>query len=441
MSKIILKKQSFLNNFFSYLLAMLPLSFILGNTIINLNILLLIFSSIIFFRSSILKLNLNILDKLVFAFFCLIILNGIINDIYYLNYHKDFSHWKGVYKTFLKSLGYFRFFIFYIVLRYLIENKILNLKIFFISCTFFLTFVCLDILYQLYFGRDIFGFEPIARKFPGPFGDEPISGGYILRFSLFCLFIHPLFLEKNSKSLFFLFLTIFLLICPIAILISGNRMSFVLFVLLSFSILVFQKDLRKYFFPYIFISSFVFLLAFNFNDRIKSNFQNFNYQINEIYSFIIKNDFEQKKLKNNDTYLDQFKSFGNTWKQNKYFGGGIKNFRYNCHLANKLNINHNYVCNMHPHNYYLEILTETGIVGFLLVILIFFGLILKSLKPPQLKNLSRNYSIITPFLFLFLIEIFPIKGTGSFFTTSNASYLFLILGILSGLTQSKRNKL
>ena len=137
MSKIILKKQSFLNNFFSYLLAMLPLSFILGNTIINLNILLLIFSSIIFFRSSILKLNLNILDKLVFAFFCLIILNGIINDIYYLNYHKDFSHWKGVYKTFLKSLGYFRFFIFYIVLRYLIENKILNLKIFFISCTFF----------------------------------------------------------------------------------------------------------------------------------------------------------------------------------------------------------------------------------------------------------------------------------------------------------------
>ena len=80
---------------------------------------------------------------------------------------------------------------------------------------------------------------------------------------------------------------------------------------------------------------------------------------------------------------------------------------------------------MHPHNY-LEILTETGIVGFLLVILIFFGLILKSLKPPQLKNLSRNYSIITPFLFLFLIEIFPIKGTGSFFTTSNASYLFNI---------------
>ena len=26
---------------------------------------------------------------------------------------------------------------------------------------------------------------------------------------------------------------------------------------------------------------------------------------------------------------------------------------------------------MHPHNYYLEILTETGLVGFVLILLIF----------------------------------------------------------------------
>ena len=34
-----------------------------------------------------------------------------------------------------------------------------------------------------------------------------------------------------------------------------------------------------------------------------------------------------------NTYLDQFKSFKDTWLMNKYIGGGIKNFRYNCHLA------------------------------------------------------------------------------------------------------------
>ena len=49
---------------------------------------------------------------------------------------------------------------------------------------------------------------------------------------------------------------------------------------------------------------------------------------------------------------------------NKYVGGGIKNFRYYCHIE-KYPKKCNFICNMHPHNYYLEILTETGVVGFL----------------------------------------------------------------------------
>ena len=43
--------------------------------------------------------------------------------------------------------------------------------------------------------------------------------------------------------------------------------------------------------------------------------------------------------------------------------------------------------------------------------------------------------VIFPFMILFFIEIFPIKSSGSFFTTGNATYLFLILGILIGLSQ------
>ena len=105
MSKNILNNQLFIKNFFNYLLAMFPLSFILGNTIINLNIIFLIISSFYFFKSSIFKLNFILLDKLIFVFFCLIIFNGIINDVYFLNHHKEFAHWKGTFKTFLKSLG------------------------------------------------------------------------------------------------------------------------------------------------------------------------------------------------------------------------------------------------------------------------------------------------------------------------------------------------
>ena len=43
-------------------------------------------------------------------------------------------------------------------------------------------------------------------------------------------------------------------------------------------------------------------------------------------------------------------------------------------------------------------------------------------------------------MFLFLTEIFPIKSTGSFFTTGNATYLFLIMTITIALAR-KYNKL
>ena len=91
---------------------------------------------------------------------------------------------------------------------------------------------------------------------------------------------------------------------------------------------------------------------------------------------------------------------------------------------------------MHPHNYYLEILTETGIVGFTIISLAFLIIIyITFVKKYFLLSPLNNNNFIIPFIFLFIAEIFPIKSTGSFFTTGNATYLFLILGILVGLTR------
>ena len=89
---------------------------------------------------------------------------------------------------------------------------------------------------------------------------------------------------------------------------------------------------------------------------------------------------------------------------------------------------------MHPHNYYLEILTETGVIGFLIFLLILIYILKVSffnkfkISNPMYKDLK-----LIPFVFLFLFEIFPLKSTGSFFTTGNSTYLFLIIGILIGL--------
>ena len=89
---------------------------------------------------------------------------------------------------------------------------------------------------------------------------------------------------------------------------------------------------------------------------------------------------------------------------------------------------------MHPHNYYLEILTETGLLGFIVISISFLNVLYVSFYKKYFKNNSLNKNnMITPFIFLFFVEIFPLKSTGSFFTTGVSTYIFLILGILIGL--------
>ena len=93
---------------------------------------------------------------------------------------------------------------------------------------------------------------------------------------------------------------------------------------------------------------------------------------------------------------------------------------------------------MHPHNYYLEILTETGIFGFLIISSIFLITLYISFYKKYFTNSNLRYNhVITPFIFLLLIEIFPVKSTGSFFTTANATFIFLIISVIIALSRKE----
>ena len=210
-------------------------------------------------------------------------------------------------------------------------------------------------------------------------------------------------------------------------------MPMLLFTLTIFLILIFNAQTRKFFFPFVIIFTILFSIIYNLNSTVRDNFESFYSTVFNMSKILIEKDFDNKRT---PQYLKEFETFYNTWLMNKYVGGGIKNFRYYCHHRPNLDKNAKFICNMHPHNYYLEILTETGVFGFSIISLVFIIIIyLTLIKKYFLKSFLNNNHIIIPFIFLFIAEIFPIKSTGSFFTTGNTTYLFLIIGIMIGLAR------
>ena len=116
-------------NFLSLLIALLPVSFIAGNMIININLILLIIFSLIFFNKDLFTLKKFFLDKLIVSFFLLVLITGIVNDIYF---YKEKLHWIGLLGTTTKSLFFLKYLFLYLIVRFLIEKNILNIKMFFI---------------------------------------------------------------------------------------------------------------------------------------------------------------------------------------------------------------------------------------------------------------------------------------------------------------------
>ena len=301
--------------------------------IININIIIIIFTSILLFGKKLLKIEFFFLDKLLLTFFSLILITGVVNNFQLLPVFKaweaffDLSFYQ-YFPTIVKSILFFKYILLYFVLRFLVQEDLVNLKYFFIFSTIASLFVCIDIIFQFYNGKDIFGYPATGRKLSGPFGDELIAGGFIQRFSLFSFFLIPFFLNKSFKKYLIIIIPIMFLIIFTGIVLSGNRMPIILFIFCISLILIFQQQTRKFFLPFIIVFSVTFFVIFNSNKFVKDNFLNFHSQTSQMINIIINKNYKEKST---PLYFKEFYSFYDTWLINKYIGGGIKNFRYFCH--------------------------------------------------------------------------------------------------------------
>ena len=106
-------------NIISISFSLIPFSFILGNSILNLNLLFIVLYSFFLFKFQIFNLNFKILDKLIIFFFAYVILNGFYNNFFNFNIPEVPDKNIIIKKSFL----YLRFLLLYFVIRALVEKN------------------------------------------------------------------------------------------------------------------------------------------------------------------------------------------------------------------------------------------------------------------------------------------------------------------------------
>lgn len=123
------------------------------------------------------------------------------------------------------------------------------------------------------------------------------------------------------------------------------------------------------------------------------------------------NKFYIFSIQHNSHYVSALKIF----RDNKFFGVGIKNFRNVC-KDSKYYVS-KFSCSTHPHNTYIQLLSETGFLGFVFIFTLLIFIIFFSLKHYILTFRKKYYfnDFEICLLSAILISFWPLVPTGNFF--------------------------
>ena len=408
---------SLVNNFFfprvlSILIALLPVALLSGSLIINSVQILILF---IFSIELVKERKINFLNNIFFYLLIFLWFSFIINLI--LSTVPEAS--------LPRVIGFVRFIFLIFAIKYIFnfEKENYSKKILLFWFFIFLV-VTLDLIVEYFFGKNIFGFESyMPGRLAGFLNDELKIGGYYLGFALISIGKIYQSIKRENFLIPLLLIVIFLIISFLI----GERSNFIkLFIMIFlFCLFVFNKKLPSI----LIIFSCVILVFFGLilnNEKLKYRYLS---QIN--YSNISQT-----------LYYQHYKSAIHIFKDHPYFGVGIKNFRneiikdeYKDRVEyEKGTSEYRHIISTHPHQINFEILSETGIFGFICYLIFFILSFIKALSG-YLKN--KNILLLSSFLFC-LIYLNPILPSGSFFTTYSATIFWINYALMITFIKSTK---
>lgn len=342
------------------------------------------------------------------------------------------------------TLFYFRFLLFALLLKYLIQSSIKFRKIFVNIFIITLIIISIDALIEQFrevhwlFDKSSYP-ENDNNRISGFFDEEYILGGFILSFFPTLVILN--LVDNNKRKYSYLISIILIILFSYIIIISGERSSFVkllifLFLFISFSNFIKTFKNKIIFLLGIFLLIFVLItsqaklkerLIFHTTDLLlQKNYEN-RIDRNQPIFQIFKNEYQLGNLKfvyfskeHHDHAIISLKMFNDK----KLFGHGIKMFRFACSEP-KYYINER-SCSTHSHGVVLSFLSEIGFVGLLFLILIYYYVIKRFFKKTKNKNIDKVI------LISIFVMIFPLLPSGYFFNNFYSMILYTLVGFYLG---------
>ena len=396
------------------LFSFFPISFILGNPSINLNIILI--NILFLYNCYEFKSWAWLKDKffrLLLIFYFYLIINSII-----FHHLTNYSNYDGL----IRSFSFIKFIFLTYAFQQLVEDKKILDNII-KNWLVIISIIILDVLFEKVFGHNVLGnISPDATRVVSFFKGELVVGGLILCFGFL---IATYFLNKNLGFKAKIFFNVFLFFVPFSIFITGERSNFIKsFIIFSIIIILIDKTkllINKKTFLIFLILSLLTSIFFSENIRIKHT---------ELFKRL-------SVTKDTNNFLDKFQNIKyfshfdvaiKIFKDFPVSGVSSKNFRNFCHEEKYFNKNikfSNSRCSTHPHQVHFELLSEHGLVGYLFLFYLFFIFFKRNLIEANLSNNIFHYTSL-----IYLIVFFtPLLPGGAMFSTFNGALFWIIFSV------------